>query len=175
MERNNLKNQGAVFLDNGLSDQAILYGEDHWYESAKDDFSIRLSDLEKTYKRSKEAFKRFNIFRSHGREQLVPDITPDWKKVGKAQNESVQQAKAYLENLDYVRFTNNIDEFIERLRGIHYHIAKLSEYRQYYERLWSLPAPQNSQSDALIVENAISGDEPIDEKRPQESETFEHV
>jgi hypothetical protein len=126
-----------------LSDHAVLYGKDQWYESAQGDFSDRLADLEETYRRSEGAYERFKAYRTNGREAMIPDIVADWKTIRKAQRESVKQAKQYLSHLDCQKFSQDIAGFIEKLRGIHHSIDRLSAYRQYYERLWSLSEPED--------------------------------
>jgi hypothetical protein len=82
---------------------------------------------------------------------MIPDIVADWKTIRKAQRESVKQAKQYLGNLDCQKFSQDIEGFIEKLRGIHHSIDRLSAYRQYYERLWSLTDPENENASTNLT------------------------
>jgi hypothetical protein len=142
LEKSSLKDLGARFLDSSeyIDSMTTEYEQVCQHRSAREDFNERLTNLESTYRRSNDAFERYQIYQSNRDDNgtlLDEQAISSWQTVRNSQRESLRQAREYGDSLDYDRFTHNVDEFAEKLRGLHRNIEQLSEYRKYYEQLWS--------------------------------------
>ena len=65
----------------------------------------------------------------------LTQIQQEYQNIFECRSAKLDELKTYLDGLDEETF--HPDDFLNRLRGIHYDIKKLSEYRNHYSQLWS--------------------------------------
>ena len=114
-------------------------------EEARSDLEERVHDLEDSYDRTSEAFKRLIRYMSRTEVKSVDGQSidsPQLKKINKEygnifqnRNERLEQFKSYLNDLDEETFDSV--EYLNRLRGIHNEIRALSDYRNQHTQVWT--------------------------------------
>jgi uncharacterized protein YjbI with pentapeptide repeats len=144
-EKQNLKQQGLQFIDEGVSDQAEmqsrLEAEMIWQiEAAKEDFRDRLDDLKDAYERSAVAVHALEssllrlVEKGHLNQKNVTQMLQEYASVSGLREQDIGMYEAYLQRLDSVASKTLPKDFLEVLKGMHYTIQRLGDYKNYWHR-----------------------------------------
>jgi DNA repair exonuclease SbcCD ATPase subunit len=166
--RKKLEKREAIVMDmqEEPSKRLQKYEKIRRLEEARSDLAERVHDLENAYDRASDAFRRLTryIERLVNSQKMKPNglkaIQQEYDNIFACRIAKIEELNTYLDGLDEETFNPN--DFLNRLRGIHYDIKKLSEYRSHYSQLWSesykIPShntcelkPDRSETTGLIV------------------------
>jgi chromosome segregation ATPase len=151
-----LYDQGVVFVDPQpeLPEQNSTQEAQRQLEEASSDLRDRLNDLHDAYDRAEEAVDSLLSFI----QRFVPSGAIKQTEVNRIEREAEliqgtrdQVISTYESQAANLALADLPQQFEGILRGIHYKIQKLSEYRQHYTQLWDVTTQSATASTANLA------------------------